>query len=139
MCAALDLTDPYRLIYPLIKDFTFTLHGVDQINRSRLDFFLISKNLGADLVNVMILHSLSSTTFDHKPVHLLFHKRRGKFNYFVRDNYIMGEEFKTGVHIAGVEYYIIHAVLDQYFTEVHKADILPRVGTVLGFWQKFMN
>ncbi len=133
LCTALDLTDPYRIIYPFTKEFTFTPHGVDQINRSKLDFFLISKNLCASIVNVIIPHSLSSTTFDHKPVHLLFHKRKGKFNYFVKDNYIMGEEFKTGVHIAVVECYVIHAVLDQYFTEAHKTEILARIGTVLGF------
>ena len=132
MCTALDLTDPYRIIYPLTREFTFTPHGVDQINRSRLDFFLISKNLCASIVNVIIPHSLSSTSFDHKPVHLLFHKRKGKFNYFVKDNYIMGEEFKTGVHIAVVECYIIHAILDQHFTELHKDDILTRIGTVHG-------
>jgi ribosomal protein L17 len=28
---------------------------------------------------------------------------------------------------------MIHAIIDQYFTEEHRAEILARIGTVLGF------
>ena len=40
MCTVLDLTDPYRIIYPFTREFTFTPHGVDQINRSRQISFI---------------------------------------------------------------------------------------------------
>ncbi len=35
--------------------------------------------------------------------------------------------------MAVVECYMIHAIIDQYFTEEHRAEILARIGTVLGF------
>ncbi len=96
MCAALDLTDPYRIIYPLTKEFTFTPHGAEQLNRSRLDFFLISKDFSANLVNVIIPHSLSSSTFDHKPVHLLFHKKGVNLPISSRIITFRGKNLKQG-------------------------------------------
>jgi exonuclease III len=96
MCAALDLTDPYRIIYPFTREFTFTPHGVEQLNRSRLDFFLVSKDLCANLVNVIIPHSLSSSTFDHKPVHLLYHKKGDNLTISSKTITFKGKNLKQG-------------------------------------------
>ena len=85
MCTNLSLIDPYRLLYPNTRDYTFTPMGENQLNRSRLDFFLISDHFSELVKNVIIPHSLSSTTFDHKNVSLLFAKRPSIFNFFVKD------------------------------------------------------
>jgi hypothetical protein len=130
MCAVLNLTDPYRILYPNTREYTFTPMGENQHNRSRLDFFLITKNLCSDVVNVTIPHSLSSTVFDHKRVNLTFAKRKGKFNYFVKDNFINQEEFNASVHIAVVECYVIHATINENFTEGQKEVILGQIGLV---------
>ncbi len=84
MCENLGITDPYRIFYPDTREYTFTPSGINQLNRSRLDFFLVSKNLCEKLVNVVIPHSLSSTTFDHKKVNLNFSKKRAASNSLLK-------------------------------------------------------
>jgi exonuclease III len=43
MCENLGITDPYRIFYPDTRDYTFTPSGLNQLNRSRLDFFWYRK------------------------------------------------------------------------------------------------
>ncbi len=121
------MSDPYRILYPNTREYTFTPSGVNQFNRSCLDFFLISNSLTDAVKNVVIPHSLSSAAFDHKPVSLIFTKRENPFNFFIKDNFIQ-EEFGAGVHIAVVECYIIHASLTANFTINIKEDILRLIG-----------
>jgi exonuclease III len=45
MCTHHNLSDPFRVLYPNKKDYTYSPFGDIQRNRSRLDFFLISNNL----------------------------------------------------------------------------------------------
>jgi len=130
ICNNLSLIDPYRMLYPDTRDYTFTPMGENQINRSRLDFFLISNVLSEFVINVVIPHSLSSLAFDHKPVSLLFRKTPNNFNHFVKDNYILQEEFGAGVHIAVIECYIIHSIITDQFTIEMKNDILLLIGSL---------
>ena len=128
LCISLNLIDPYRLLYPNTRDFTFTPMGENQLNRSRLDFFLITNVFSDAVKNVIIPHSLSSTSFDHKNVCLLFAKKPSKFSFFVKDNYIVHEEFGAGVKIAVVECYVNHSNINNLFTVENKNDILRQVG-----------
>jgi exonuclease III len=128
MCDNLDITDPYRIFYPDTREYTFTPSGINQLNRSRLDFFLVSKNLCDKIVNVIIPHALSSTTFDHKNVNLLFSKRKGNFKFFVKDTFLENDEFKCTIHLAVVECYVQHAAINNHFTEETKAGILNTIG-----------
>ena len=88
LCDSFKMSDPYRILYPNTREYTFTPSGVNQLNRSRLDFFLISNSLTDAVKNVIIPHSLSSAAFDHKPVSLIFTKRENPFNFFIKDNFI---------------------------------------------------
>ena len=45
LCNKLKLTDPYRVFYPTKRDFTYIPAILQNTNRSRLDFFCISKTL----------------------------------------------------------------------------------------------
>jgi len=130
MCENLGVTDPYRIFYPETREYTFTPSGLNQLNCSRLDFFLVSKNLCDKIVNVVIPHSLSSTTFDHKNVNLIFSKKKGNFKFFVKDTYLDNDEFKCTVHLAVVECYIQHATINNEFSDRIKDDILTRIGTI---------
>jgi exonuclease III len=58
LCLALNLTDPYRILYPNTREYTFIPSGDRQHNRSRLDFFIISCDLSEQVKNVIIPHSL---------------------------------------------------------------------------------
>ena len=130
MSSNLGTTDPYRIFYPDTREYTFVPSGDLQNNRSSLDFYLVSKDLCESIINVNIPHFLSSTVFDHKSVLLIFKRKANNFKYFVKDNFIEDSEFKSGVHIAVVECYVIHARLDANFTEANKQDILNRIGNL---------
>ncbi len=59
---------------------------------------------------------------------LLFAKKPSKFSFFVKDNYIVHEEFGAGVKIAVVECYVNHSNINNLFTVENKNDILRQVG-----------
>jgi hypothetical protein len=80
------------------------------------------------LVNVVIPHSLSSTTFDHKNVNLIFAKKKGNFKFFVKDTYLDNDEFKCTVHLAVVECYVQHATIDNNFSDQIKDGVSPAYG-----------
>ncbi len=65
MARSLNLTDPYRFFNPEKRDFTFIPNILNNRNRSRLDFFLISEDLIPDCKNATIPHALSSKLLDH--------------------------------------------------------------------------
>ena len=72
MCTNLDLIDPYRTIHPNRRDFSFIPRSKTQINRSRIDFFLISRNLFNHTSSCDISSTLQSSLFDHKAIRLSF-------------------------------------------------------------------
>jgi exonuclease III len=81
LCDALDLVDPFRLLWPDKKKFSYKPFGQIRKNRSRIDFFLLSNTLTAQLSSCDIADYSLSTSFDHYPIHLSLHNairaRRG--------------------------------------------------------------
>ena len=63
LCNKLKLTDPYRVFYPTKCDFTYIPAILQNTNRSRLDFFCISKAL---------INKVGNCTIDHKGILLDF-------------------------------------------------------------------
>jgi len=72
MCDRLSLTDPYRLLYPNNRDFSYQPFGTVRLNRSRIDFFCISHSTTDALENCLISSSVLCSLFDHKNIQLLF-------------------------------------------------------------------
>ena len=72
MCTDLDLTDPYRNIHPNCRDYSFIPRSNIQTNRSRLDFFLISRDLFIYTSSCDISSTLQSSLFHHKAIRLSF-------------------------------------------------------------------
>jgi exonuclease III len=95
MCTVLNLTDPYRIFYPNNREFTFTPNGVNQYNRSRLDFFLVSKELTDLVLDVTIPHCLNSAVFDHKSVTILFSKPVNNFSFFQTQLYSQRKKWQV--------------------------------------------
>jgi exonuclease III len=62
----LDLKDAYRILYPNTREFTYIPNANLNINRSRLDFFMISTALAVQKFSTGIGSALSSKSFDHK-------------------------------------------------------------------------
>jgi exonuclease III len=71
LAARLDLTDPYRYLNPLTKDYTYVPNARANINRSRIDFFLVTRSVCCDLKKCEIEYSTRSNVFDHKRVNLI--------------------------------------------------------------------
>jgi exonuclease III len=78
-CEVLDITDPFRVLYPAKREYSYKPFGDTRKNRSRIDFFLISKHLTLSNFDCYINKFLLATCFDHKPIILLF-KNTKKLN-----------------------------------------------------------
>jgi hypothetical protein len=72
MCDTVNLTEPFRAKFPNRREFTYKLSDPTKKNRSRIDFFLISKQLLNSVTNISISVNLQSRVFDHKAVLLSF-------------------------------------------------------------------
>ncbi len=75
ICERLNLTDPFRTKYPRKREFTYVPSAWNHDNRSRIDFFLISKPLVGGACDARIYPSLSRSYFDHKTIELNFKKK----------------------------------------------------------------
>jgi exonuclease III len=80
VCDEFDLVDPFRSLYPNRKDFTFCPRSINQNNRSRIDFFTVSRELLAGAQSCSIAPGLQSRLFDHKAVILDFYPVKSKKN-----------------------------------------------------------
>ncbi len=72
LCTSLNLTDPFRAKYPNRQEFSYVPSDPLKKNCSRLDFFIISKQLLNCVSEIYIYPGLQSKVFDHKAVVLSF-------------------------------------------------------------------
>jgi exonuclease III len=66
----LGLTDPFRVLHPIKKEFTYIPNARMNLNRSRIDFFLIKRDNADLILDCKIAETLASTSFDHKKISL---------------------------------------------------------------------
>jgi exonuclease III len=66
MCERLQITDPYRIVYPNKKEYTYVPRAVNANNRSRIDFFLVSTHFITNSTAVSIAEHLQNKLFDHR-------------------------------------------------------------------------
>jgi len=111
----LDLVDPYRIFYPNKRDFTFIPSGLQQINRSRLDFFLMSKSIVPCCLSCNISPTLPSKTFDHKPVFLTFGRKKSASTHIVKDELLSDPMLRYKVGAAVCDVYIHHLAVNDDF------------------------
>jgi exonuclease III len=95
MCTSHNLSDPFRVLYPNKKDYSYTPFGDIRRNRSRLNFFLISNNLIPAVDHCLISPSVLCSQFDHKNVLLSLNcktdpapKKKKLTNSFLNSRYI---------------------------------------------------
>jgi hypothetical protein len=72
LCETCNLTEPFRAKFPNRREFTYRPSDPSKRNRSRIDFFLISKQLLNSVTDVFICANLQSRVFDHKAINLSF-------------------------------------------------------------------
>jgi hypothetical protein len=75
LCDRFNLSDPYRILYPTKRDYSYVPFGNVRLNRSRLDFFIVSQNILREITDCRIDHSVSCKLFDHKRVSLLLNSK----------------------------------------------------------------
>jgi exonuclease III len=110
MANTCGLTDPYRALHPTQREFSYVPNARININRSRLDYFLISRNIVTDVVDVGISHNLSSTAFDHKKIFLTLGKVRKRKNMEkINDNILREAAVTLLIKAKIIESYLIHA------------------------------
>jgi len=74
LCEELSVQDPFRSLHPVKKDYSYCPFGTERNNRSRIDFFLVSRTLIGQVQSCEIEHNVQSKPFDHKAVTLSFVK-----------------------------------------------------------------
>ena len=128
LCERFSLSDPFRCFYPVKKDFSFTPRSANQINRSRLDFFLVSDCLLPFASDCTIQPSLQNSLFDHKAICLSFLPKKQKNKLPRVANYILNDPLSTYVSsLAVIECYIHH--IPSHLLPAPRKTLLQRVGT----------
>ena len=108
LCTSLNLIDPYRALYPNKKEYTFIPSARNNVNRSRLDFFLITNSLFDAKTECTVPHNLTSVLFDHKPVKLQFCKKRIYRKEVIKDVILKNIDLPQQVRFAVYECYLVH-------------------------------
>ena len=110
MCNALSLMDPYRGLFPHRRDYTYINKAAGRSNRSRIDFFLVSRLLLPCITECDIMPALQSRLFDHKAVCMsLYPKLKVKTNKVCISQSILSDDnIRIVVETAIFECYFHH-------------------------------
>ena len=131
ICTLHKITDPYRVMYPNKRDFTYIPAVLEHNNRSRLDFFLLSECRSGQIGDCNIPNSLSSTVFDHKPIKLtMYNTKKFPKNKQVLAKNVKNFELCTAVLASAKECYLHNAQTGDRLSIVEKNNLLLMVGDV---------
>ncbi len=110
-----SLTDPFRILYPDKRDYTYSPFGSVRLNRSRLDFFVMSSNLVPYLSDCSIESAPKCKLFDHKTVTLFLFQQKPQKNCIRKDaisnSFLKEHALKYSVEIASRRAHLLS--LDQ--------------------------
>jgi hypothetical protein len=129
-CTRLGLSDPYRHFYPDRSEFTYVPNAVANLNRSRLDFFLVTQDLLLTAKNCTISHHLDSILFDHKSVRLSFRTSGNVRRQVIKDTILKDPDLPSIVRCQVTEHYIHHALITEDFPLQLKLDLLATLGEI---------
>jgi exonuclease III len=107
LCDKFSLADPFRLLYPERLDYSFAPWGNVRNNRSRLDFFLISKTIAESVADCIIKPAVQSKLFDHKAISVYFAKKKpASSRPNISDRILRDPDVEIVVKLANYECYI---------------------------------
>ena len=129
LCTNHNLTDPYRLFFPGRKDFSFCPKNALQLNRSRIDFFIISTPLFGACSSCDIAPAMQNSLFDHKAVKLNFNSKpvKKKGNPTIAREIVNDADLELVVKLAAAECYAIHNVNEAWLPD-EKDNLLLGIG-----------
>jgi hypothetical protein len=70
------IADPYRVKFPNKREYTYVPSDITKKNRSRLDFFVVSRDILSSVSECSILPGLQNKLFDHHAIILEFNARK---------------------------------------------------------------
>ena len=131
ICNEFILTDPYRLFYPIRKDYSFKPRCTASKNRSRIDFFLISLGLLNEVSGCDINPGLQNSLFDHKAITLNFNTPiiKNTVNPTISRSIVNDPELDIVVTLAVSECYVIHINEDSWGPN-ERAELLLQIGRI---------
>jgi hypothetical protein len=130
LCTNFNLVDPFRSLYPNKKDFTYVPSVVDNLNRSRIDFFMITVTLLPHVKNCSISAGLLTTHFDHKCIYLNFKKKPVSKTFPIKISILKEDEVSWQVTSSIIESYIQHATINENYTLGQKEAHLLVLGQI---------
>ena len=111
-CAQHNMSDPFRILYPERRDFTYQPR-TRRNNRSRLDFFLVSDSIMDSVCECSIPAEIKTELFDHKPSLIHFGKENIKQRTKINNNIFMHDRIMDVVAAHTVDTYLHHAATDN--------------------------
>jgi hypothetical protein len=106
LCEEFGLSDPYRSLHPDARDYTYVPSGVLRINRSRIDFFLVSDSIFGNIKSCTIAQSFCKNAFDHKNIMLSLKKQKKKGRMCINDRILSNPLLECAVKLSIYECYI---------------------------------
>jgi exonuclease III len=105
LCNNFSLTEPYRLLHPEKKTFTYAPFGSTRKNKSRLDFFIVSSSLVKYMSSVDSAQYKLNKLFDHSPVSMVIGKNKPPpeppklNNTFLKDKLLKWSVFLSALQV----------------------------------------
>jgi len=129
-CKKYDLCDPFRCFFPTSREFTYVPRDSNKTNKSRLDFFLISKQLAPFATDCEIIPSFQNKLFDHKAVVLTFYKNKkiGPPRPHISSSIVKDDLIELLVNISVSECYLHHLVITHQDDVQRKIFYLSELG-----------
>jgi hypothetical protein len=138
MSENLNLVDAYRVLYPNNREFTYIPNAAANINRSRIDFFLISEGLAVQKFNAGVSNRLVSKSFDHKLITLEFGIVMPKIFNKIDDGLINNVETDITVRSTVFESYLVHTD-DDAFPRYRKNELMIDIGRINNLMRTYFN
>jgi exonuclease III len=122
LCNTHDMSDPFRFLYPDKLEFTYVPRTPNAINKSRLDYFIISDCLLDSVSDCVVAPNVQSKLFDHKAVEINFNKPVpvGKKTLAISNKELDDDLLEYLVAATLCETYLIHSLevrLGRFTTE----------------------
>lgn len=124
-----NLTDPYRVLHPNKRDFTYVPNDNRLTNRSRLDFFLVSTNFAESVQTCQISPSNVKSIFDHKSITCSNRKPFKRPTKILKNEILTCPEVLNRVKASIFEFYIHHTD-ENVFPNFLRRETLENIGLI---------
>jgi len=131
LCSKFALFDPYRMLYPDKREFTYVPNDPELLNRSRIDFFTVSSELATKITNSKIHDSVVRRIFDHKKITFSTSKKKKRNpNNILKNEVLRNPETVNKVQVTIIEFFIQHVNRDTMPAREIKS-VLEQCGYIL--------